>query len=129
MLPSPVNEAIIRCPPNDYSRERGKSPKLIEFEEDKLYKSLVKRVPTLLDQPVDLSSFAPPKARQVIQAQMKLMERGMAQKDAALVVEATMIPTSQGASQKSVLEMGQDDEERILTAAYQTKLDRKTRRS
>ena len=38
---------VLRCPPNDYSRERGKSPKLIEFEEDKLYKSLVKRVPTV----------------------------------------------------------------------------------
>ncbi len=48
----------------------------------------------LLDQPVDLSSFAPPLARRVIQTQMQLMNRGMARQDAAFVVEATMIPTS-----------------------------------
>ena len=36
-----------RCPPKDYSRERGKAPKPIVFEEDRLYNSLVARVPSV----------------------------------------------------------------------------------
>ncbi len=34
-----------RNPPTDYSRVRGKAPKNIDFEEDRLYKSLVARTP------------------------------------------------------------------------------------
>ncbi|KAK9836897.1 hypothetical protein WJX74_010682 [Apatococcus lobatus] len=116
MLPSPINEAIVRCPPKDYSRERGKAPKPIEFEEDRLYKSLVSRVPGLLDQPVALASFAPPTARRFIQRQMQLMQKGMSRKDAALVVEATMIPAMQSTKggQRSFLQTGQDDEEQLI---------------